>query len=295
MPLARLCHCQNRGPARSYSCQLTKKSERLPASGLPLSEKETMAERIATRGLGTMPSRDAADNRQSRRMLAALVVLVIALGVTVLRDRDDLFGNDTTSDQAQPVAAAAVAAAPALTAVTPAQAPQTAPAATQRIPAVSTPAAHASAPAAPAPAKSRPVRTFKAQVIHHESPANAVVTSAAQRAQLTADVPPAQTTAANYPLLDASTRVQGSVVLQALIGADGSIQDLRVVTGPAILGSAARQAVLGWRFKPYMENGHAVETQATITVNFTIKVADNSNKTARSYTPDKVIVLADNT
>ena len=67
-----------------------------------------------------------------------------------------------------------------------------------------------------------------------------------------------------------------------------------MLSGPAILGPAARQAVSQWRFKPYMENGRAVETQATITVNFTIKVADGNQKTARGYTPDKVIILADN-
>jgi protein TonB len=65
-------------------------------------------------------------------------------------------------------------------------------------------------------------------------------------------------------------RVQGAVILQALIGADGLIQDLKVVSGPAILASAAREAVRQWHFKPYLENGKAVETQAQITVNFTI-------------------------
>jgi len=78
-----------------------------------------------------------------------------------------------------------------------------------------------------------------------------------------------------YPALDARMKVQGSVLLQALVGADGVIRELQVVSGPAILSSAAREAALQWRFKPYYENGKAVETQARITVNFVIAVADD--------------------
>ncbi len=80
---------------------------------------------------------------------------------------------------------------------------------------------------------------------------------------------------ASYPLLGRQMKVQGSVLLQALIGADGVIRDLRVLGGPAILASAAREAARQWQFKPYLQNGKPVETQATITVNFTIKVLDN--------------------
>jgi protein TonB len=72
--------------------------------------------------------------------------------------------------------------------------------------------------------------------------------------------------------------VQGSVVLQAVIGTDGMIQNLHVVTGPSILATAAQQAVREWRFKPVVQNGQPVETQAKITVNFTIKVADGAPK-----------------
>ena len=74
----------------------------------------------------------------------------------------------------------------------------------------------------------------------------------------------------NYPLLAKQMKVQGSVVLQALIGKSGSIEDLRVLSGPAILSSAAMEAVKQWRFRPYYVSGAMVETQARITVNFTI-------------------------
>jgi len=74
----------------------------------------------------------------------------------------------------------------------------------------------------------------------------------------------------DYPMLAKQMRVQGSVVLQALIGRDGNIEDLHVLSGPAILSSAAMQAVKQWRFRPYYLSGEPVETQARITVNFTI-------------------------
>jgi protein TonB len=49
-----------------------------------------------------------------------------------------------------------------------------------------------------------------------------------------------------------------------------------VVSGPSILAMAAQQAVRQWHFKPFLQNGQPVETKATITVNFTIRVANNT-------------------
>jgi TonB family protein len=74
----------------------------------------------------------------------------------------------------------------------------------------------------------------------------------------------------DYPLLARQMKVQGIVSLQALIARDGSIQELRILSGPTILATAAREAVKQWHFKPYLQNGQPVETQARITVNFTI-------------------------
>jgi len=73
-----------------------------------------------------------------------------------------------------------------------------------------------------------------------------------------------------YPLLAKQMKVQGAVILQALISKTGSIQDIQVLSGPAILSAAAREAVQQWRFKPYYQAGRPVETEARITVNFTI-------------------------
>jgi protein TonB len=74
----------------------------------------------------------------------------------------------------------------------------------------------------------------------------------------------------SYPLLAKQMRVQGAVILEALISKTGSIQDIQVLSGPAILSEAAREAVKQWHFKPYYQSGRPVETEARITVNFTI-------------------------
>jgi TonB family protein len=98
------------------------------------------------------------------------------------------------------------------------------------------------------------------------------VTNAAERVVLTAEAGdvPQQSTSVSYPLLSKQMRVRGAVVLEALVGADGKIEDLRVVSGPTMLASAAREVLRQWKFKPYLQNGQAVETQAKITINFVI-------------------------
>jgi TonB family protein len=74
----------------------------------------------------------------------------------------------------------------------------------------------------------------------------------------------------SYPLLAKQMKVQGAVILEALISKSGSIQDIQVLSGPAILSEAAREAVKQWHFKPYYQGGQPVETEARVTVNFTI-------------------------
>jgi TonB family protein len=102
-----------------------------------------------------------------------------------------------------------------------------------------------------------------------------VTTNAAEHVQMSADTNEAvsKSVQPDYPVLARQMKVQGSVILQALIGRDGSIQSLKVVSGPAILANAAEEAVRQWRFKPHFVNAEAVETQAKITVNFTISAS----------------------
>jgi protein TonB len=73
-----------------------------------------------------------------------------------------------------------------------------------------------------------------------------------------------------YPQLARAARIQGQVVLQASIGKDGSIQNLRLVSGHPMLAPAAIDAVKQWKYKPYFLNGEAVEVDTQITVNFTL-------------------------
>jgi TonB family protein len=102
--------------------------------------------------------------------------------------------------------------------------------------------------------------------------AAAVTRRAAERVEMSTDASAVVSSSVkpDYPLLARQMKVQGSVILQALIGRDGAIQDLHVMSGPPILAGAAREAVRQWRFKPHYQGVDSVETQAKITVNFTI-------------------------
>jgi TonB family protein len=102
--------------------------------------------------------------------------------------------------------------------------------------------------------------------------AASITSNAADRAQvssLTTDVV-THSVVPDYPMLARQMKVQGSVILQAMIGRDGLIQDLQVLSGPPILAGAAEEAVKQWHFKPHYQGTEAVETQTKITVNFTI-------------------------
>jgi len=71
-----------------------------------------------------------------------------------------------------------------------------------------------------------------------------------------------------YPPEALAQKLHGAVVLQAVVGRDGSVEDLKIVRGYFVLGRAAIAAVKQWRFQPYSVDGHAAATQTTITINF---------------------------
>jgi periplasmic protein TonB len=73
-----------------------------------------------------------------------------------------------------------------------------------------------------------------------------------------------------YPALARTARVQGSVVLAAVIGKDGAIQNLHVISGHPLLTQAALDAVKQWRYRPYILNGEPVEVDTQVTVNFSL-------------------------
>jgi protein TonB len=74
-----------------------------------------------------------------------------------------------------------------------------------------------------------------------------------------------------YPPLARQARIQGSVVLRALISKTGKIENLQVVSGHPMLTASAIQAVKQWQYKPYILNGQPVEVETNVTVNFTLQ------------------------
>jgi len=73
-----------------------------------------------------------------------------------------------------------------------------------------------------------------------------------------------------YPALARSARIQGMVVLQAVISRQGTIENLSVLTGHPMLVPAALDAVRQWRYRPYILNNEPVEVETQITVNFSL-------------------------
>jgi len=71
-----------------------------------------------------------------------------------------------------------------------------------------------------------------------------------------------------YPAAAKASGQRGSVVLQVLIGRDGTVQDAKFLQGSLVFARAAIDAVVQWRFKPYSMNGRAVSVQSVITLNF---------------------------
>jgi TonB family protein len=254
----------------------------------------------------------AAADKQPRRLQIALVLLLIALAVVLVKDRQFWFGSNETVEadsgdvESSPKAAAVPAAAkiglkPMVTRVAASKNKVAAKSAAVSAAMSETAVANSDAPVVASnrvvlppldvevvagdkhsrvhpgsnitkveiPGASNPVSRFTASVA-------SFTTNAASRERLSTENIPDQSVDATYPLLAQHMKVQGSVVLQAIVGADGVIEDLHVLSGPAILTSAAQQAVRQWRFKPYLQNGQPVETKARITVNFSIRVSDNT-------------------
>jgi TonB family protein len=71
-----------------------------------------------------------------------------------------------------------------------------------------------------------------------------------------------------YPDVARADRVQGPVVVRAIISRAGTVQDIQVIQGDPRLRSAAAEAIYKWRYRPYLLNGQPVEVATTITVDF---------------------------
>ena len=238
------------------------------------------------------------DQRQRRRMVIALVMLLVALGLVLVKDRDfpDFTESEAVDDSTPTDTASDTAASAASTTATP-----SVPVSKKRShppvpPAAKSVVAEAPVnPVVPAARVARPplrvevVAGDQHRMVRPGSPSVAVELqngasgrAAPEPAQGGTEVasaststpvgyPPTSGARPEYPLLARQMKVQGAVELHAQIGKDGGVQNLQVVGGPAILADAAREAVKQWRFKPYIQNGQPVETQVPITVNFTIQ------------------------
>jgi len=95
-------------------------------------------------------------------------------------------------------------------------------------------------------------------------PQRVPVTSTIEAAKLVSRVQPA------YPALAIQARIQGNVILHAIIGRDGQVSELQVLSGHPLLVNAALDAVRQWRYNPTLLNGQAVEVETTITVSFVL-------------------------
>lgn len=73
-----------------------------------------------------------------------------------------------------------------------------------------------------------------------------------------------------YPPLALQNDVKGAVVLRALIAADGTVQDVRLISGPPLLAPAVMDAVRTWRYKPHFRDGKPVPVETHVVVEFSI-------------------------
>ena len=272
---------------------------------------QVMMELSQRRSVVSPQARIAARSQQSRKLLIALGLLLAALVAVLINDRQFWFGGEQAtieSDMPETHPVAQNTPAPVVTPEKPVATPAAVPTARKPIAApkveanttAAEPPAVATTRTALPPLDVEVVAGSKHSEIHPPAPAKVEVPSSSLTASSIQAAPsiqpiteaaqrePIQTVAAThapraafhatYPVLAQHMNVQGSVVLQAVISADGVIEDLRVLSGPAILSAAAQQAVREWRFKPMYQNGQAVESKAKITVSFSIKVADTMPK-----------------
>jgi periplasmic protein TonB len=256
-----------------------------------------MLEQTPRREAGTNGAGPVFENRDRRRMLLALVLLLLSLTVVLVKNREIWSNADETvaGDDGSPVWN------PNSVMPTP-SAPSVPAAKAQAHVAAKVPVKPANTERAVVASNRTAVPPLEIEVVGGDAHSNSVkvtmpavsgsraasstavewgpATVAAERVQMASDSAPAvqRSVELPYPLLARQMKVQGSVLLQAFIGADGVVQDLRVLSGPPILASAAREAARGWRFRPYLQNGQPVETQATIAVNFTINVLNNGTR-----------------
>src|SRR5438270_9870680 len=71
-----------------------------------------------------------------------------------------------------------------------------------------------------------------------------------------------------YPEAARPGRLQGVIVLDVVVGPDGSVVQMRALNGPEVLSRAAIEALRWWKFQPYRVNGQPVDVETTVAVEF---------------------------
>jgi protein TonB len=74
-----------------------------------------------------------------------------------------------------------------------------------------------------------------------------------------------------YPEIARAARVEGTVILEAVLDTNGRVTQLRVLKSAAMLDQAALDAVRQWRYTPSFYGGHPVSVLMTITVRFQLQ------------------------
>jgi protein TonB len=69
-----------------------------------------------------------------------------------------------------------------------------------------------------------------------------------------------------YPPAAKKAKIQGTVVLSVVIGDDGNVKDIQVVSGPNELQQSSIDAVRQWTYKPYLLNGDPIEVKTTVNI-----------------------------
>jgi len=254
----------------------------------------------------TTTSGAALEQQQRRRMMIALLVLLVALVLVLIKDRQILFPQPSAESEGEPAAGQSASRVVAQEPAAPPSSEKSLPgrqevrASREPITATVVPGASESTPPVVAATTRAVLPPLEVEVIagNQRHPVDSSTSSVNVRMQDGLSPAPVagQTQAGqtagggaervqlspgasqvvdrpvepSYPLLAKQMKVQGAVVLEALISKAGTIQDIQVLSGPAILSAAAREAVRQWRFKPYLQAGKPVDSQARVTVNFTI-------------------------
>ena len=108
------------------------------------------------------------------------------------------------------------------------------------------------------------VNTLSAATDKKQAPNSVSVSPTEMAGNVLTKVPP------KYPEEAKKERIQGTVLLNAVIGTDGAVEELTVTSGPKELQQSSLDAVRQWTYKPYLVNGNPTEVKTTISVIYTL-------------------------